>query len=270
MIGVVTLLCVVTLGLVITRVATVALRTTGLSHDAARFQARSAFSGVGFTTAESEHILNHPARRRIVLTLMLLSGAGVVTTLASLLLSFTGTSGYRQPAARVLALVAGLLVLWLVANSNWVDRHLAGLIERALARWTDLDVRDYERLLHVDGDYSIDEIAVDDGDWLEGHLIRDLHLAQEGVVVLGIRHPDGLYAGAPTGATLVSAGDTVIVYGRSAALDELHDRREGPAGDRAHEQAAAQQRRIVEEEAVVESLRNARGERSVRTRRLRR
>jgi len=31
-----------------------ALMFTGLSHEAARFQARSAFSGVGFTTIEPE------------------------------------------------------------------------------------------------------------------------------------------------------------------------------------------------------------------------
>ena len=112
MIGVASLLIVLVLALLITRVATVALRTTGLSHEAARFQARSAFSGVGFTTAESEDIVNHPARRRIVLGLMLLSSAGVVTTLGSLLLSFAGTSGYRQGAIRVAALVVGLLALW--------------------------------------------------------------------------------------------------------------------------------------------------------------
>ena len=61
------------LALLVTRVATVALRTTGFSHEAARCQVQSAFSGVGFTTVQSEDVVNHPARRRIVLGLMLLS-----------------------------------------------------------------------------------------------------------------------------------------------------------------------------------------------------
>jgi hypothetical protein len=135
LIGVASLLVVLTLALVITRIATVALRATGLSHDAAKFQARSAFSGVGFTTTESEDIVTHPARRRIVLTLMLLSSAGVVTALASLL-SFASASGYRQAGARVAVLVAGLFLLWRISNSAWVDRHLSRLIEWALARWT--------------------------------------------------------------------------------------------------------------------------------------
>jgi hypothetical protein len=247
--GIASLLVVLTLGLLVTRVATVALRVTGLSPDEARFQARSAFSGVGFTTTESEDIVNHPVRRRIVLILMLLSGAGFVTTLGSLLLSFAHTSGYAQPAARAGALVLGLLVLWRVAASRWVDRHLSRLIERALIRWTDLELGDYVSLLHIHDDYSIAEIGVDRGDWLEGRLIRELHLAQEGVVVLGIHHPDGRYVGAPTGHTPIRDQDTVVVYGRSEALAELRDRKAGIAGERAHERAAAEQRRVLEQES---------------------
>lgn len=52
----------------ITRVTTVALTVTGMAKESARFQARSAVSGVGFTTSESEAVVNHPLRRRIVMT----------------------------------------------------------------------------------------------------------------------------------------------------------------------------------------------------------
>jgi len=41
-----------------------------LSVEAAHFQARSALTGVGFTTSESELIVGHPARRRIVESLV--------------------------------------------------------------------------------------------------------------------------------------------------------------------------------------------------------
>ena len=48
MFAVVTLLLVLVLSILITRVATVALTHTGLSRQTARFQARSALTGVGF------------------------------------------------------------------------------------------------------------------------------------------------------------------------------------------------------------------------------
>jgi hypothetical protein len=59
MIAVVSLLTVITVSVLITRIATVALSHTGLSRESARFQARSAFTGVGFTTSESEKAVNH-------------------------------------------------------------------------------------------------------------------------------------------------------------------------------------------------------------------
>ena len=75
---IVTLLIIVMLSLLITRIASEALTHTGLSRESARFQARSAFSGVGFTTSESEQVVNHPVRRRILMVLMMLGNAGIV------------------------------------------------------------------------------------------------------------------------------------------------------------------------------------------------
>jgi hypothetical protein len=243
------LLLLLTLALLITRVATVALRATGLSHEAARFQARSAFSGVGFTTAEAEDIVNHPVRRRIVLTLMLLSSAGIVTALASLLLSFAGTSGAVQAAVRLGVLIAGVLTLAALASSSWVEHRLSTVIEWALRRWASLDVRDYVRLLHITSDYSIAEIAIDASDWLEGSSLSELQLSQEGVVVLGVRHADGSYSGAPTGRLVLRTGDVVIVYGLTAALDEVQGRRVGAAGDAAHRRATTAHRHRLQLDA---------------------
>ncbi|MCU1452007.1 MAG: potassium transporter TrkA [Acidimicrobiales bacterium] len=249
MIGVASLLIALAVGLVVTRVGTVALRSTGLSQATAHFQARSAFTGVGFTTAESEDIVTHPARRSIVLTLMLLSSAGVVTTLGSLLLSFGGSPGLRQAGVRALAIAVGVIVLWRVSESAWVDRHLSRVIERVLARFTDLDARDYVRLLDIAGPYSISEIRVDPGDWLEGRSIEDLALGREGVVVLGVHHGDGTYEGVPTASLTLRAGDTLVAYGVSSSLEELEQRRSGRPGDEAHERATTTHRASLRDAA---------------------
>jgi Trk K+ transport system NAD-binding subunit len=49
----VSVLVVLLVSLLVARVGTVALTLTGMSREAARFQARSAFFGVGFTTGEA-------------------------------------------------------------------------------------------------------------------------------------------------------------------------------------------------------------------------
>ena len=57
MVALIGLLIVFSLSILITRIATIALTYTGLSKEASRFQARSAFTGVGFTTSESEKVV---------------------------------------------------------------------------------------------------------------------------------------------------------------------------------------------------------------------
>ena len=60
MIAIGTVLAAILVSLLVTRVAAIALSVTGLSRESARFQARSAFTGVGFTTSEAESVVNHP------------------------------------------------------------------------------------------------------------------------------------------------------------------------------------------------------------------
>ncbi len=238
------LLVIVGVGLLITRVATVMLTATGLSREAARFQARSAFTGSGFTTQEAEAVVSHPIRRRIVSTLMLLGNAGLVTVLGSLVLGFAGDST-GQAWYRVVMLAGGLFVLVGLAKSRLVDRVLTRVIRRALGRWTDLDTRDYAGLLDLANGYSIVELLVRDGDWVANRTLAQLSLRDEGIAVLGIDRGDGSYRGAATGSALVHPGDTLIVYGHCSQLDDLDRRPAGPEGDRAHAEATAGQERVL-------------------------
>ena len=256
MLSLATLLVVVLASLIVTRVATVVLTLTGLSKESARFQARSALTGVGFTTNEAESVVNHPIRRRVVMALMLIGSAGVITAIATLLLSFA-EAGRREAGFRLLVLVGGLLALFLVARSRLVDRALSRLIARALARWTDLDARDYAALLHLSGDYAVMEIFVEPGDWTEGRPIVELAPWDEGIRILGIVRPDGRFVGAPVGATLIHEGDTLVAYGRSERLCELDRRKAGPDGDAAHRRAVEEQGAIVAREREAPARRAA-------------
>jgi hypothetical protein len=97
-VGIIAFLTVLCLSLIVTRIATIALTYTGLSRQAAAFQARSAFTGTGFTTSEAEKVVDHPVRRRIIMTLMVARSAGLVTILISLILSFGGSGEFSRLA----------------------------------------------------------------------------------------------------------------------------------------------------------------------------
>jgi len=147
MIAIVSLLVVVTVSILMTRVATVALTHTGLARESARFQARPAFTGAGFTTNESERAVNHPVRRRIIMLLMLMENAGIVTAMSSLILTFVDEGAGVNLTMRLGFLIVGLVVLWTIATSQWVDRHLSRLIERTLNRYTQLEIKAYASLM---------------------------------------------------------------------------------------------------------------------------
>lgn len=238
MVAVTSLLLVLALSLIVTRVATVILTATGMSRQSARFQARSAFTGAGFTTSESEQVVNHPVRRRVIATLMLLGNAGIVATASSAILGFR-SSGFGVGWWRGLELVVGLLVLLYLSRSRWIDQRLTWLIGRLLQRFTDLPTRDLDNLLDLTGDYAVSELAVRPGDWLAGRTLGELDLRSEGVIVLGVTRCRGGYLGVPGPATRLEDGDVLVVYGREHDLDEVDDRPAGPPGDESHRQAVA-------------------------------
>jgi hypothetical protein len=242
--AIITLFVAVLLSILVARVGTIALVLTGLSHEAARFQAHSAFLGVGFTTSEAESVVGHPVRRRILLLLMLLGNAGLVGVVVTVLLAFLNAGG-GQIVLRAVALLAGLGLVWLGVSTPWVNRRMSALIGRALRRWTHLDARDYADLLNLSGDWSVDELRVRSGDWVCGRTLAELDLEHEGVLVLGIYRADGGFVGTPTGHTPVREGDTLVVYGRGELVAELDGRPAGPAGDRAHQESVAFERRLV-------------------------
>lgn len=246
MISMITLLMVLTLSILITRVATVALTHTGLSRESAKFQARSAFTGVGFTTSESEKVVSHPVRRRILLMLMLLGNAGIVTAVSTLIVSFVNMNRSASLIWHIALLVAGLILLWSLANSQWVDRHLSNLISTLLKNHTNLSVQDYAKLLHLAGDYQISELHVAQRDWLADKSIGKLGLRKEGVIVLGINRVDGNYMGVPDGETIIQKNDVLLVYGRAKVIEQLDQRNADAEGDREHHETMIEQKKVAE------------------------
>lgn len=237
--SVILFLLALAMSLVIIQIGTMALMLTGLSRETARFQSHSAFTGVGFTTNEAELVVNHPIRRHIVMALMMLGKVGVASVMATLMVTLMQTEAtpgeeWRAPG---LILLGGVLALWAMVTSPWVERQLNRPIAYALKRFTTLSVRDYVALLKLEGDFTVSELLVEQNDWLANQTLVELALAREGLLVLGIRRPDGSYLGAPSGQTRILTGDTVVLYGSSDRIDELDHRTRGRDGEQAHREA---------------------------------
>lgn len=251
--AIISVLIVLALSLLIGRLAALALTVTGVPQPIARFQARSALTGAGFTTTESELIVGHPVRRRIVMLLMLAGNLGAAGLMASLIGGVVGIDSVGGGVRRGLVLLGGLLFMFYLSKSQWADRQLSALMLFILRRFTDLEVRDYAGMLRLSGDYAVSEMYVDTDDWIAGKPLKDLELPHEGLLVLGIVRADGQYLGAPTGESVADAGDTLIIYGRVQVMEDLDRRHAGAEGEQAHKRMVEDQRSLDDAAASADA-----------------
>ena len=220
MVAIVTLLATLTFSTLVTRVAAVALMLTGLSRDTARFQARSAFYGVGFTTSESETIVGHPVRRKIVMMLMLLGNVGLVMVAATLILSAMGVQGSSWTDAKVWLFGGGLIALIVLARSRRLEYWIVQISSDCLCRLTELDRRDHLNLLHLADGHGVAEVALHDKHPLVGRTIAEAGTERDGVRILGVQSRAG-YASLPAGELVLQSGTTLVIYGPARQISAL-------------------------------------------------
>ena len=90
----------------IVRIAGVVLEHSGVPRQISRFQAVSALTGAGFTTSESELLLQTPERRKVVIALMITGSIGLASLIATVVVGFTEV-GLNAIAIREFAATRG-------------------------------------------------------------------------------------------------------------------------------------------------------------------
>ncbi len=245
--AIITLLALFAVSTVVTKTASAWLMATGLSARNARFHARSAFTGVGFTTSEAEVVVNHPVRRRVITTLMLIGNLGVGAVVAGLVVSYNGADG-GDTAQRTALLIVGGLAIVAVARSTRIDNALVALTRRILEVGHGGSSPDRSTLVSIGGHHDVVELGVNTGDWMCGRSLDELRLKDEGVVVLGIER-DGLFVSEIDKETVVGAGDVVVVFGPRPVIEELDDRRAGVGGELAHVDRVVERNHEIEQAA---------------------
>lgn len=233
MIGIITFLTIITLTLLTTRIAAVALSLTGMSDISAKFQARSALSGAGFTTSESETIMQDPRRRKIIMKLMLIGHVGFVAIMATGVLSFIHIKN-DESWISIIVFIAGLVFLLFLTLSKTTDKFMRKIIQKFFREHTDFIENDYENLLCLNGKFILAEIPVEKDDWLENKSLENAKLDLEGVLVLGIKRNSGEYIGIPQGDTIFQVGDSITLYGHSEQIDDINSRSVGRKGENSH------------------------------------
>lgn len=237
---------VVLIALGAVRAGTLALQRTGLSREAASFQAQSAFMGVGFTTSESEALVNHPVRRRILRYLMWGGYSGITVTVSTIVSGIGSNEGHALRFLGMMLVTAGVLLsVWQVPV---VRRTADSLLSRALQSIPSMRVIDFEELLEFGRGYTVAQLHVDKNRWMTGKTLRELRLADEGVLVLSITRSTGAFVGTPEADTPLEVGDRILTYGHTDCLEKLRERPADHSGEQERARSVREQRERVAHE----------------------
>lgn len=161
MVAALTIAVILAFSVAIVRVASVAMRLTGLPENVARFQCLSALTGTGFTTGESEMIVNFPVRRKILVALMVVGNLGIVSIGTTFVVALVKTDeGTGALLFQLIALFAAIILIAVFSLSGSLDRIMCAMVAKILQKTTSLADRRCRTLLQLDHGFSIAEYQV--------------------------------------------------------------------------------------------------------------
>ena len=220
MYAIATFLVVAVFTMVFGRLSTGALIATGVPPEIAAFQSRSAFSGAGFTTTETESVINHPMRRKIISTTMFIGSLGTPTLIVAVLIGFMAP-GPGSTTERTLVTISGIVLIAMLIGNRPATNFLVKVGHRyANKRLIPVLSDKFETLLTLGDDFAVGSIqlAADPADTYRS--LRGLDEAVRGIRVLGIRRGEEFFGEMPIDIEL-REGDELMVYARVDQIDSM-------------------------------------------------
>ena len=213
------LLIIIIISYCIIQSGAIALEMTGVSFPIAKFQALSAFTGTGFTTQETERIVNHPVRRKIVSILMILGNVGIVSIIGAFIFSF-GETGLFHPMITLIIICIALVGLYNIAMHKTVDKKVYETIRQNLRARLHIEKVLIEEIIRQPGGYGVASIIVIKDSKIAQHTLEDLGLKDSKITVLSIER-DGSTISQPGSKTQIKEDDRLICFGKFDLIRQL-------------------------------------------------
>jgi len=200
----------------ITEVSAIALKLTGLDIHTSRFQALSALTGTGFTTRETELIMQHKNRRYIIMFLMVVGPIGFIAILSTVL--FTAKRYFALPQMAMLLVLT--LIIFRFTKSKKFMVFLHRLIERQLKK------RDYPRRIVLDEvlklgkECGVAELKIDKNSAYKDKTLDQTGIKNKGFIVLAIERNEEFIT-VPKASDKILVEDVLVVFGNISKLEGL-------------------------------------------------
>ncbi|KML39966.1 TrkA C-terminal domain-containing protein [Cytobacillus firmus] len=213
--GVLFILIYLGIVLAVIEIHTLIFTYTGLDKHIARFQVISMLTGTGFTTGESELIIDHPIRRRFG-AFLILFGAFSLAVIISAISSILSDEFFT---AKISIVAAVLIVVIITLKMPKVRHYLSEKLEHELEEhydFRDLPIR--EALLTEDNDHVLDYF-IDEKCEFNGKELGDIIGEDEDINVLFIQRGD-VKIRKDRLVTELQEGDHIILYGEEQTIED--------------------------------------------------
>lgn len=188
----------------------VLFRLTGVPIEKARFQVTSLLTGTGFTTKESEIIVQHPIRRKLAVWLMGFSYASTATIISFAVNIITSS----VVDASSLVIIALFIVFVLFFHKSSLLEKLENKIEKFIVKsnlWDKINSKHLTLVTKTKG-FGVYEIYLSNKAKLIGKSIRESGLKSLEIEVLNIDKGDE-FVNFPSPDYVFEVCDKITVYG---------------------------------------------------------
>jgi hypothetical protein len=209
--AIVPLIIIIVIFFFVVKVATVILKLTGMDEKTARFQAISAFTGTGFTTAEAELMLENDMRRRTVTVLMILGKVGIISMITGLFLSFS-RDDLMAALWKVSILIIVIFVLYKITAARGFGRTLNRFIEKRLIAGGIVRQRALEEVFQLPKGYGIAQLTITKDTEEKGLTLADAGFIKKNILVLSIERENTLIS-FPRAEDAIKENDKLLCYG---------------------------------------------------------
>ncbi|MED1862060.1 TrkA C-terminal domain-containing protein [Fictibacillus nanhaiensis] len=188
---------------------------TGLKKEIARFQVISMFTATGFTTGESELILEHPVRRRLSTFLILFgvfSLAVIISSISNIL-----SDEFRSIELGIIILV--LISLYVILSVPKLKQYMKRTFESHMEKnynLADLPLRD---VMYFEEDDVVVELPIHKDSKIMGKQLKDIIEEDDDLIVLFIKRGD-VTVRKDSYTTKIQEGDMLVLYGHKSCLQE--------------------------------------------------
>ncbi len=219
---------IIGVSLIVVRIGAIAFELAGLSRPLAKFQALSCFTGTGFTTKESELVVNDPQRRHIASILMVLGNAGLVTliaTFANTLRTSTKELPFQAPGVQPnlvpwinMAIVVSVLFVgyYIFVKSGLSERFTDMLRNRIIKKGLVRRIS-FEELVVSTGGYGVSKVEMCEKSQIINKTLAESGLREQDVSVLAIER-ENITIPNPPASEEILLGDKLICFGKLGTM----------------------------------------------------